>query len=121
MGDVPVDEALLVDSVNRHDYLGSIEACDVLRKDVILDEHRHQITSREKFHQHVEILCILKGRKQLDDPGAVGLCENIPLGSDVGHLVPCDHMTLYQGLQGVDSPILLPLDKLDLAECALAD
>jgi hypothetical protein len=42
-GSVPMNEAELVDCF---DALGHVEACDILRECVVLDEHGHQVAAR---------------------------------------------------------------------------
>jgi hypothetical protein len=48
--DLPMDESKLMYSFNCHYTLGNVEPCHVLRKCVILDEHGHEVSAREKFH-----------------------------------------------------------------------
>jgi len=72
-------EAKLVHSFDRKHNLGHVEAGDVLCEDFVLDEHRHQVTSGQELHEHVEERVVLEGRVQLDHPWAVGFCKNIAL------------------------------------------
>lgn len=51
-----------------------------------IHSHRHQITSGQELHHEVQIRRVLERVVQLDDPGRVGLCEYVSLGSDVGEL-----------------------------------
>lgn len=57
---VPVDETHLVNSFNRQNAFSDVESGDILRESVVLDEHGHQITSRQKLHNEVEILRVLE-------------------------------------------------------------
>jgi hypothetical protein len=82
-----VYEAKLVYGFYRQRDLGHVEARDVLGEDLVLDEHGHQITTRQKLHEHVEEGVVLERRVQLDDPWTVGFGENVALGPDVGQLV----------------------------------
>ena len=41
-----MDETELVNSLNSENNLCHIESCDVLRENLVLDEHGHQITTR---------------------------------------------------------------------------
>lgn len=116
-----MDEAQLVDRLDGEDDLGDVEAGDVLREDLVLDEHCHQVTAGQKLHEHVEEVGVLEGGVEPDDPGAVGLGEDVTLGADVGELVLLEHLGLDEGLHGVDLAVALLLDELDLSEGALAD
>ena len=51
---LPMDEAQLVNSVYCEGNLSHVEACDVLGKDLVLDEHGHQVTTGQELHEHVE-------------------------------------------------------------------
>jgi hypothetical protein len=46
-------KAKLVDSFNSERDLGHVEARNVLCEDLVLDEHGHQVTTRQKLHEHV--------------------------------------------------------------------
>ena len=46
----PMDEPKLMYSFNCHYTLSNIEPCHVLGKRVVLYEHGHEISTREKFH-----------------------------------------------------------------------
>jgi len=41
-----MDEAQFVHSLDSQDNFGHVEACNVLAEDLVLDEHRHQVTTR---------------------------------------------------------------------------
>lgn len=49
--DEPVDEPELVDRLECEDALGHVEARDVLAERVVLDEHRHEVSSGEELHE----------------------------------------------------------------------
>lgn len=51
--DLPVNEAQLVNGIDGEDNLGNIEARNILGKDLVLDQHGHQIATRQELHQHV--------------------------------------------------------------------
>lgn len=82
-----MNEAKFMYSFNRKYDFGHVKAGDVLCEDFVLDEHRHQITSRQELHEHIQEGVVLERSVQLDDPRAVRLCENITLGSHVSKLV----------------------------------
>jgi hypothetical protein len=66
-----VYEAELVYGFYRKHNLGHVEARNVFGEDLVLDQHGHQVTTRQKLHEHVEEGVVLERRVQLDDPGAV--------------------------------------------------
>lgn len=68
---LPVNEAELVDSFYCKSDLSHVEASDVLSEDLVLDEHSHQVTTRQELHKHVQESIVLEGCVQLDDPRAV--------------------------------------------------
>lgn len=82
-----MDETKLVDSLYGKSDFGHVETCDVFGENFVLDQHSHQIASRQKLHKHVKEGTVLESRVQLDDPRAVRLSENITLRADVGELV----------------------------------
>lgn len=43
--DAPVNEAKLMDSLDGKNTLGDVEARDIFREGVILDQHGHEIAS----------------------------------------------------------------------------
>ena len=75
----PVNEAKRVDSLNGEHALRNVESCHILREGVILDQHRHEIPSRQELHDQIEIRRVLEGVVELDDPWRVGFCEDIAL------------------------------------------
>jgi hypothetical protein len=73
-----------MDSFQGKGNLGHVETSDILSEDFVLDEHSHQITSRQELHQHVEEGSVLESGVQLDDPGTVRFGKNVTFGADVG-------------------------------------
>lgn len=49
-----MDEAQLVHSFQSKGNLGHVEAGNVLGEDLVLDQHGHQVTTRQELHEHVE-------------------------------------------------------------------
>jgi hypothetical protein len=84
---LPVYETELVNRLNGKCDLGHVETSDVLCEDLVLDEHGHQITTRQELHKHVEEGVVLEGCVQLDDPWAVRLGKDITLRPYVGQLI----------------------------------
>lgn len=72
-------KAKLVHSFYCKNNLSHVKASDVLCEDFVLDEHRHQVTSGQELHEHVEKGIVLEGGVQLDNPGAVCLGKNVTL------------------------------------------
>lgn len=70
-------ETKLVDGLYRERDLGHVETCNVFSEDFVLDQHRHQVTTWQELHKHVEESVVLEGCVQLNDPWTVGLGENV--------------------------------------------
>jgi len=85
-GCIPVNEAEVMDSLDGEDTLSHVEAGDILREGVVLDEHGHEITAWQELHDEVEVGAVLEGVEQLNDPWRVRLCEDITLSANVGEL-----------------------------------
>ena len=77
----------MVDSFDSEDTLRNVETGDILREGVVLDEHRHQISTRQELHDEVEVGRVLEGVVQLHDPWRVGLGEDVAFGAYVRELV----------------------------------
>lgn len=58
---LPVDESIFMNSFDSEHDFRNVEPGDVFRKDFILDQHCHEIASRQKLHQHIKEIGILKG------------------------------------------------------------
>jgi hypothetical protein len=82
-----MNEAELMDSFNGQCDFRHVETSNVFREDLILNEHSHQITTRQEFHQHVQERAILKGCVKLDDPRTVRLSKNITFRANMCKLV----------------------------------
>jgi hypothetical protein len=61
--DLPMNEAELVNGLNGKNAFGDIESGHIFRERVVFDEHGHEIATREKLHNKIQILWILKGIK----------------------------------------------------------
>jgi len=84
---VPMDEAQLVHRLDGQRDLSHVKARDVFGEDLVLDEHGHEIAARQELHEHVEERGVLEGRVQLHQPRAVGIGENVTLGTYVRQLI----------------------------------
>lgn len=82
-----MDEAQLVDSLDREGNLSHVETSNVFAENLVLDQHSHQVTTGQELHEHVEESVILEGRVQLDQPRAVGVGQNVTLSADVSKLI----------------------------------
>lgn len=119
--DLPVDKTEFVYSLDGKNNLCDVEARDILGEDFILDQHRHQIATRQELHEHVKEVGVLEGGIKLHNPGAVGLGQDISFGAHVSELVLLEHFRLDQGLHGVHLAIGLLLNKLDFSEGTLSN
>ena len=82
-----MNETEVMNGLDSQNELGHVEASDIFREDLVLDQHGHEISAREEFHEHVEESRVLERSVQFDQPRAVGICQNVSLSSDVGQLV----------------------------------
>ena len=82
-----MDEAQLVHRLDSQNDFCHVESCDVLAENLILDEHCHQVTTREELHEHVKEGGVLEGSVKFDEPWALGVGENVTLSADVSQLI----------------------------------
>ena len=80
-------EAQLVDSLYGQNDFCHVEPCNILGEDLILDEHCHQVTTRQELHEHVEESRVLERGVQLDEPRALCVGEDVAFSADVGKLI----------------------------------
>lgn len=80
-------EAQFVYRLNGQDDLSHVESRDILAEDLVLDEHRHQVTTGQEFHQHVQESRILERGMQLHQPRRLCICQDVALGADVSQLI----------------------------------
>lgn len=57
---VPMDETQFVNGFDGQDTFCYIKSCNWFAKDIVLDQHGHQISSRKEFHNEIQKLSILK-------------------------------------------------------------
>jgi hypothetical protein len=82
-----MNEAQLMHSFNRQRNLRHVEPRYVLTKDLILDQHRHEITTRKELHEHVEEGRVLERGVQLYQPWAVRVSQDVTLCPDMCELI----------------------------------
>jgi hypothetical protein len=51
--DLPVYKAKLVNSLDSERNLSHVKASNVLCEDLVLDEHGHEVATRQELHEHV--------------------------------------------------------------------
>ena len=51
----PMYETEVVHSLNRKNALGNVEPRNILREGVVLDQHRHQVSSSQELHDEVQV------------------------------------------------------------------
>ena len=107
--------------LNSQQNLRDIEPRNILRKDLIVNKRRHEISSGQILHQHIQERLVLKAQMQLHHPRTIGLSQQIPLSTDVGQLILLPHLGFDERFEGIDGTGGFLLDELDFAEGALAD
>lgn len=70
-------KAKLVNCLDSQGDLSHVETRNILGEDLILDKHRHEITSRQELHQHVQKCIVLESGVQLDNPRAIRFRKDI--------------------------------------------
>lgn len=58
----------VVNSLNGKCALCHVESCHILRKNVVLHQHSHKVTTGEEFHDQVQIEGILERVEKLHNP-----------------------------------------------------
>ena len=66
-----MDEAKFVHSFDSQRDLCHIESRNVFRKDLVFDQHGHEITTRQELHQHVQERRVLERCMQFHQPRTV--------------------------------------------------
>jgi hypothetical protein len=66
--DLPVNISCFMNSFDGEHNLGDVKTGYILRKDLILDQHCHEISSGQELHQHIEEVGVLKGGVELHYP-----------------------------------------------------
>ena len=51
----PVNEAQLVHGLDGEHTFRDVETSDIFREGVVLDQHRHEIASRQELHDKVDV------------------------------------------------------------------
>ena len=70
-------KAKFVNCLDSQGDLGHVETRNILGEDLILDKHRHEITSWQELHQHIQKCIVLESGVQLDNPRAIRFCKDI--------------------------------------------
>jgi hypothetical protein len=78
-----MDETHFMNSLNSENTFSNIETRYIFGECVVLDEHGHQIASREELHYQVKVNGILKRVEQLDDPRRVRFGQDVSFCSYV--------------------------------------
>ena len=71
MTGLPMNETQLMHSFDGEGKLSHVKSGYVLRENVILDKHGHEITTRQELHQHVQESGILERRVKFDHPRTI--------------------------------------------------
>lgn len=76
----------LVQFANSCEHLADVEPCMFLLEDARIVEQCPKVASGDIFHREVNMLCILKGIQQTDQPGGFRRGEDVSLNEDVSDL-----------------------------------
>lgn len=118
---VAMNESHFMHALDGARQLGNVKSSQWLAKDAKFYQQRHQITTGYIIHHEVKIVLVLKGVVKLNDPLVIGLGQYVPLGLDVSHLIPIQHVRLPQRLHRVKLIRVEFLDERHLAKSTHAN
>jgi hypothetical protein len=85
--DVPVDVVHFVHFVDGDDEFSDVEPGLEFGKDIFVDEESEQVASRHPFHGDVEVVLVLEGGLELDQPPAPVARQALALQENASHLL----------------------------------
>ena len=59
-GHSPMDETKVMHGLDRKNALCDVEPGHVLGEGIVLDQHRHQVSSRQELHDEIQVCWVLK-------------------------------------------------------------
>ena len=89
-----------VHSFHCHDGLSDVEPALLFREYVLFHQKSHQIPALQELHDKIQVLLILEGALELNDPIVLGESQDISLSPHMRHLVLVDHLGLFHLLNG---------------------
>ena len=57
---LPMDKTEVMHGLNRKNALGDVEPRHVLREGIVLDQHRHQVSSSQELHDEIQVCRVLE-------------------------------------------------------------
>merc|ERR1719228_2608543 len=106
-----MNKTQIVNVIDGNCSLSHVKLSSFLSQNVFLHQKGHHVTSWQKLHNEVKIGRILETVEHLDDPLMVRLHQDVPLCSDVCHLLLLDHVRLPQDLHGIHMTSINLLNK----------
>lgn len=91
--DISMYVTLLMDALDGQYYLSCKKLGLSLLQHISKDEQIHEIPASEIIHDQVQIILILEGVEQLNDPLS-SICEDIPFCFEMSLLILLDHLLL---------------------------
>ena len=76
----------LMQLAHSREHFADVESCVFLLEDARIVEKCSKVASRYIFHREVNMLCILKGVQQTDQPRRFRRSENVSLYEDMSDL-----------------------------------
>jgi len=91
---IAMDVVHFVHSLDSENRLRNVKTTFIFSKHILAHKQRHQVATWKKVHHEVQILLILKGKLQVDDPRILGLDKDFTLCLHVRDLVLVNHLLL---------------------------
>lgn len=84
-----MNEAHRMNGLQGQNDLSDVEPCPILGY-VIVGHEVDQVAARHEIHDHVQVLVVLEGIMELDDPFGVGMRHNIAFFPEKRAVAPFD-------------------------------
>lgn len=99
--DVSMDKTHFVDAFHSTGELCDVKLSQVLLENAHSDQKTHHVPARDVVHDKIQVIFILEGVVQADDPLIICFSENVPLSFHMGHLVSQQDVFFTEGLHGI--------------------
>ena len=111
-----MNEVYLMDRLNGQNSFCNIKTTRLFTQDIFSHKERHEITTRQKIHDKIKVLVVLKTIFQINNPLIFGFDEHLSLCFDVIDLIFVDHFSLFHSLDSDNLPCIDMPANSDLSE-----
>ena len=84
-----------VDLFKGQDALCCVEPGLMFSEDIFFYELGHQVSSRKILHDQIQVVLVLEGLLEVDDPLLLALGKDVSFCVEVAELVLLDHLGLF--------------------------